>query len=106
MTVEVGDVLKSHLGGSWWYLAVESVDYGQRLYHGYLGDDIDDARLRLDIKDESSRGQFTFDEASLQMAAKRSPPKASSSRCSCPWSMLARGCECGAIKQYKLEVGS
>jgi hypothetical protein len=25
--------------------------------------------------------------------------------CSCPWSLLARGCECGAIKPYKIVIG-
>ncbi len=106
MSVEIGDVLKAHVAGDWLYLAVDQEEFTQRMYFGFIGSSIGEALSNMDSRNLDAWGQFPYDAHLLQMARKRAPRAPSTQPCTCPWSMFARGCECGAIKPYKLEIGS
>jgi hypothetical protein len=104
--IEVGDTIKALVYSTWYYLVVEEINHPQQFYAGFFGTSIEEVRKFQDSRDLDQWGRMLFRERP-QIAAKRpapgaaSPNPASRGACSCPWSMLVRGCECGAIKKFQ-----
>jgi hypothetical protein len=94
-------------GGSPYYFVVQEIDHANGTCSGNWAHTPEEARSVAKAKSQWLWGSVTNRQifeglvTVVERAGAVSPNPASRGACSCPWSMLVRGCECGAIKKFQ-----